>query len=145
MNHVCKSCGANLAGRWERLTPGLCWSLVKLWERVIKSDRNSVHLQKDLELNNNEYNNFQKLRYFGLIAKKRDEPGHWVITRRGAQFMHGKTKVNQRVRIFRNHIVEREEQMVDIFEILKCEQVWPSHRDFSQPEAVDTVVQSGLF
>lgn len=127
---TCPHCGAKTSGRWERLTPGLVRSLVALWTRVVESGVNSVHLRRDLELDKTAYNNFQKLRYFGLAIKDDTSPGHWLVTRRGAKFLHGRERVNQFVLIYRNHIQKRSEEMVDILDVLKCKQYWPSKHDF---------------
>lgn len=128
------------------MTPGIVRTLVKIWTRVIEKDMNSIHLQKDMDLDKNAYNNFQKLRYFGLVAKDKKNRGYWLITRRGAQFLHGKQEVNLRLKIFRNHIAERSETLVNIFDVLKCEQYWPSRDDFYQPmppPAQDIAVHAG--
>lgn len=149
MSETCAHCGAKLDGRWEKLTPGIVRNLVKLWVRVVDTGQNSVHLQRDLELDKNEYNNFQKLRYFALIAKDRKLRGHWLVTRRGAEFIHGKARVHQKVLIFRNHIKERSTETVGIFDVLKCDQYWPSKEDFITPvmPPIDysQASQAGLF
>jgi len=138
----CATCGRNLDGRWERLTPGICRTLVQFWTKVVEKKVNQVHLQRDLELDKNAYNNFQKLRYFGLVAKVKDMSGYWLITRRGAQFVHGKTRVNKQVRIFDNHIVERSLGTTSILEVMACQTYWPLAEWFIP---VDHVEQQHLF
>lgn len=146
MADCCNICGAKLTGRWERLTPGICRTLVKIWKHVVATRTNSVHLQRDLELDKNQYANTQKLRYFGLIAQVKDSPGSWLITRRGGLFLHGKTKVNRRLLIFRNHIKERSDETIDILEAMSCDTpTWPSAEWFITPEPVSRVVQQELF
>lgn len=136
----CPHCGAKLTGRWERLTPGIIKTLVKLWTEVLAKGVNDIHLQVEMALNNNEYNNFQKLRYFGLVAKVRGSNkqgdavsghGRWLITRRGAQFLHGTATVNRRVYIFRNHIEDRSVERVHVGDVFKEKQDWPRHEDFA--------------
>lgn len=122
----CDKCGANLDGRWERLTPGLCRTLIKIWGRVIAKNENRVHLAKDLDLSNNEYNNAQKLRYFALIAKVKGMSGYWLVTRRGAQFIRGQQKVHREVKIFRNHIQERSPDNVGILDVMSGPAYWPN-------------------
>lgn len=55
------------------------------------------------------YGNFQSLRYHGLITHVRDEndkpiKGHWLITRRGWEFLRGKREVNKFVMVQDGHI-----------------------------------------
>lgn len=139
-------CGANVTPRWEHLTRGMVSSLVKLWTRVVETGVNSVHLQRDLDLEKSAYNNFQKLRYFGLAVKDEKNSGHWLITRRGAKFLHGRQQVNRQVLIFRNHIVDRSDETVGVLDVLKCEQYWPSREDFfMDARPLDRAVQSELF
>ena len=127
----CDKCGARLEGRWEGLTPGIVRTLIKIWTRVIELDRNEIHLQRDLDLDNNAYNNAQKLRFFALIAHVADKPGYWLITHRGSEFIHDRQRVNKQVKIFRNHIQERSTEMVGILDVLKCgERTWPVREDF---------------
>lgn len=141
--NCCPVCKRSLDGRWERLTPGICRTLVKFWMKVVEKRVNQVHLQRDLELDKNAYNNFQKLRYFGLVAKVKEQSGYWLITRRGAQFVHGKQRVNRQVRIFDNHIVERSEETISILEAMSCDTYWPLAEWFIP--ASDHVEQAALF
>jgi hypothetical protein len=49
--------------------------LVKAIQFVHAHDRNEFHLQRDLELSHSEYANFQKLRYWGLVAQVPEKRG----------------------------------------------------------------------
>lgn len=139
-------CGAKTAARRESLTPGIVRNLVKIWTRVVETGVNSVHLQRDIDLDKNGYCNSNKLRYFGLIAKDKKQKGNWLITRRGAKFLHGKERVSKQVMIFRNRITERSDETVDVLEILKCEQYWPSRESFfADARPIERAVQSSLF
>jgi hypothetical protein len=116
-----------------------------LWTRVVETEVNAVHLQKDLDLTKSAFCNFQKLRYFGLIAHVKDRPGYWLVTRRGALFIHGKQRVNQRLLIFRNHIQERSMETVGILEVMACETYWPLAEWFIPAEAPQHIEQRQLF
>lgn len=124
----CHHCGA-LMKEWEhRLTPGLVNILMKFANQVKQSHKNDVHVRQDIGLTAPEFNNFQKLRYFGLVAKLRDDDdnhvrGHWLLTRRGGSFLRGDEAVHQTVTTFRNKITKRAEEKVFIWEVRK---------DFSQ-------------
>jgi len=68
----------------------------------------SLHLQKDVQLNKNEYNNFQKLRYFGLIEKDKNHSGNWKMTEQGLDFISGRLLIPTWVKTFRNKIIEKD-------------------------------------
>jgi predicted transcriptional regulator len=63
-------------------------------------------VQKDLSLTKNDYNNFQKLRYHGLVAKVKAKAGYWLITKRGGQFLRNEIAIPAGVKTFRNHVEE---------------------------------------
>lgn len=76
------------------------------------------------------FNNFQKLRYHGLITPIRDDDGkrikgQWLITRNGWEFLRGKKLMHAWVKVKDNRITERSEDLVslrnvatDMFEIV---------------------------
>lgn len=67
------------------------------------------------------YNNFQKLRYHGLIAKAtvngRLMRNEWVITRNGFRFLRGTLEIPKFVKIRQNHIVERAAECVSLSQV----------------------------
>ncbi len=91
--------------------------------RVIQKGENKIHLQKDLNLTKTEYNNFQKLRFHGLIARYKEDgkntAGCWLITKRGAEFLNGVISVPTRVKTFRNKVVEHDTDLVKVVDIIK--------------------------
>lgn len=108
---------------WHRLTPGLVSALVKLHRAVRYYNRNRIHIHDDMKigarpdfrLTDNEWTNFTKLRFHALAAKIDDEnnhSGYWLITRRGAQFLRGLTAVPQRVKTYRNRVIDHDEKLV---------------------------------
>ncbi len=54
-------------------------------------------------LTSTQIGNFTRARVHGLLARTKDEPGNWVLTRKGAQFLRG-------VRIAKLAIVEKGKQ-----------------------------------
>jgi hypothetical protein len=122
----CECCGAKLLGRWESVSKGLVKSLVKLKEQVIKTNTNSVHL-KHLTLSKSEYNNFQKLRYHGLVARVKNqsgeiETGYWLLTKRGNLFLNNTLSIPKKVLIFRNSIVDRSLEATKVKDVLVNEE-----------------------
>lgn len=67
------------------------------------------------------YNNFQKLRYHGLIAKYKvdGQPvrNQWVITRNGFRFLRGKIELPKFVLIKQNHVVDRAETTLSLTDV----------------------------
>ena len=114
----CPTCDASLDGRWENITKSQITLLNKLHRGIKRFNRNSIHLQDDLNLTKNEYNNFQKLRYNGLVAHA-DATGCWLMTRRGASFLKGEIDLPKGVLVFRNRIQKYATKRVDIKSVLK--------------------------
>lgn len=113
----CPHCGANISPRWERLSPGLVECLIKAVQVVHRKRKNRFHWHKDLALTNNQSHNFQKLRFHGLIAhyeKEDAEPGEWLITARGGEFLRGDASVPAKVLIFRNKVQDHGKDLVHI-------------------------------
>lgn len=119
----CPTCHAQMKVWQHRLTPGLVKLLIKFVAGVRASGKNDVHIQKELDLTRSEDANFQKLRYFGLVAKVMvggvHQKGHWLITRRGGQFLRGMEGVPVWVKTWRNHIEERSNDLVTISKFFK--------------------------
>jgi len=115
--------------KWKHtLTPGLVQALWKFAGAVGKKGRNEVHLIWDMEgkycLTKNEYNNFQKLRFFALVAKVKEngehKVGHWLLTRRGGQFLKGAEKVCRKVYTYRNEVVGHSDEKIHVKEFYRA-------------------------
>lgn len=94
------------------LTPGLVETLKK-FALGVKEKGNKIHTRRDIVLDISQYNNFQKLKYWGLVAKH-GEPGYWVLTRRGLQFLRGEINVPKKVLTEGNRKTGESLQEVDI-------------------------------
>lgn len=119
----CPYCGASLKEYWHKLTPLLVNGLVKMKQKIINKNENRIHLQNDLNLSKTEYNNFQKLRFHGLIAHYKDkngkkENGYWLITKRGNEFLKGSLAIPSRVKTFRNHVIDHDDHLVHIADVI---------------------------
>jgi hypothetical protein len=108
MTEYCHYCGASLKKYFHKLTPGLIFTLAKIYKKVSDKKENIVRMQ-ELDLNHSEYGNFQKLRFHALIAKYKIngvwKKGEWLLTKRGAEFLKGQIEIPFRVQTFRNKIV----------------------------------------
>ena len=59
----------------------------------------SFNLQKDLKLTKNQYNNFQKLQYWGLVEKQGGTT-YWIITELGRDFIKGIKSIDNKAFTF---------------------------------------------
>lgn len=105
----CPHCGANMKIWQQNLTQGLVEAFIVFSRTLKKIGKNEAHLQTDVNFSKNQYNNFQKLRYFGLVAKvkKADgthKSGYWLLTRKGLAFLRNELPCNKWVKTFRNAI-----------------------------------------
>lgn len=134
-NNVCPHCGAKMQDYWQRLSPGLVNTLVKFRQAILVKKENKVHVPNEVVFTKNEYNNFQKLRYHGLVAKVKDKEGnrvsaYWLITRRGNQFCKGEITVPEKVKTYRNKITEYGQRKVNIGHVLDKMPYWDKKEDF---------------
>lgn len=117
MTERCPYCGANMKAFYHTLTPGIVSILVKAIQFVHARGTNEFHLQKDLHLSVNEFSNYTKLRFHGLVAHVEGKPGYWLITSRGGQFLRGETSVPLKVKTFRNRVIDHSPELVHIDEL----------------------------
>ena len=87
-------------------------SFIELGQYLADNDKQTAHLQDDLSLTKNQYNNFNKLKYFGLVIKESN--GRWGIDVDGWGFLSGAMRAHKKVRTFRNKVVETSEETVGI-------------------------------
>ena len=113
-DHKCEHCGANISSIEHSLSLGLVNSLRKFATAIKKKKINEAHLQKECGLSFTEHNNFQKLGYFGLVAKKKGKSGYWVLTRNGGAFLRNELAIPKNVRTFRDFKIDESEKTVKI-------------------------------
>lgn len=93
---VCPCCNQKIVTYKHKLNKGLCNALWKLHKA------GGVGKLKELNLTNNEFGNFQKLAYFGLVFKK---TSNWYITSKGIDFITGEGKAPEAVYTKNNVII----------------------------------------
>ena len=133
--NCCPNCGASMKVHNQRLSKGLVKLLIQFKGKVLELNRNEIHLQKDLKLTNNQFGNFQKLRYHGFIAKVYDKEtklhkgGYWLLTKKGNQFVKSEISTAQSVFTFRNKIVDKSPNKVFLSEVLNDESlpIWDDY------------------
>ena len=124
-------------------------NLVKTFKKFVEAVRykgiNEIHLQTELELTHNEYNNFQKLRYFGLVYyadMDNRKSGKWICTRLGGMFIRMEIDIIDWVVTEDNHIVEKSENKIwidDCFHNAYGKDYWQREFKFT-----DNIQQSKL-
>lgn len=129
---ICPNCGAKMQKYWQSLTPGLLTCLVKFARTAQKLRQRSVHL-KNVGFTRNEYNNFQKLRYFDMVAFGAGE-GEWEVTSFGWDFIRGKVTCSKRVLTYRAKVEDRDPEQVRIWTVLGETPVY-WQKEFSGPVA----------
>lgn len=117
----CPHCGASMTVWRHNINIGLVDSLRKMANEIRKTGVNSVNVRTELNLTKVRYNNFQKLRYFGLVHHVKHNgmsvKGNWLITKRGWAFLRGDIAVSRYILTFRNRIEARSDARKYIFEI----------------------------
>jgi hypothetical protein len=99
------------------LTPGLINTLKK-FALAVRNKGNKIHIRHDLTLDISENNNFQKLKYWGLVAKfkmgNQHLSGYWVLTRLGSEFLKGQKDVAHKVFTEDNQKVNESKERINI-------------------------------
>jgi hypothetical protein len=84
-SETCACCAHTATAYTHNLNKPLISALKQLVE-FYQVNYRRANLQKDLMLTKNQYNNFQKLQYFGLVHR---EAGGYVPTSKGTAFIKG--------------------------------------------------------
>lgn len=112
---ICPTCGAKIVEYKHSINRTLVSCLHRL-----NSLGGRARLDK-MQLDNTQFANFQKLRYFGL-AVPTNEHNEWQITNLGVWFLQGRIQVSRFV-ITKNAVVIRKSQeVVFINEVKDCVQ-----------------------
>ena len=115
----CKTCNAQMKIWEHQLSPGLVASLLKFARLVRENGENNVKFSDLVEGESVSFGtNFQKLRYWGLIAHVMEDGnrvgGRWLLTHLGGAFLRGEKLVPSHVRTWGNHIEWKSEVLVGI-------------------------------
>jgi hypothetical protein len=91
-----------------------------------------------LELTRNQWDNFQKLRYWDLVARYTDKEGIrkggvWTITSKGIEFVLGRIKVPKSVWTYRGERVRYEGDEVLIFHVHEGYRYMADYAEESKP------------
>lgn len=100
MSKTCATCGAKTVKYSHSFNCGLAEGL-----KILADAGGGPINLKHLDLTRNQWDNFQKLRYWDLVARTL-ERGVWQITDRGRQFVSGTISIKRGVKTFRGERVE---------------------------------------
>lgn len=122
---VCKECHQIVKqAHKETLNKSLLEGLQRAAKSIVASGVNDFDIHEIVD-DYNLYNNFQKLRYFGLVHHVTDKRskarirGHWLITRNGWAFLRGDLNICKWVKIRNNHIIERSPETLSVKDVYR--------------------------
>ncbi len=114
---VCQYCGASMMKHSQNFSKALGSILLTLACKF--KEEEPFHPQRDIILSKNQYNNLQKLRYFGLIKKVYTnglrDGGFWCLTGLTKYVLNGK-KIPKKKWTFRNEVVGRSNEEITLYE-----------------------------
>jgi hypothetical protein len=101
---TCEHCGAKIVEYKHSFSKALAIGLYRLYQ-----ENRPVNI-KHLGLTRNQWDNFQKLRYWGLVAKAVDDAGKrvggcWAVTQLGVDFIENGTSIQKFVWTYRGETV----------------------------------------
>lgn len=121
MGKRCEACGSVIQQTHKETLNKMKLTMLKAGaSRVIETNKNDFQLH-ELSGNINSYNNFQKLRYHGLIhyvtRNGVRQRGHWLITRNGWAFLRGEITLPKYVLVKNNHIESKSDRHITVREV----------------------------
>lgn len=109
----CPTCGHAIMRHKHRFSNSLAQIFIQLSSKF--GERAPFHLQKDFTFTKNQYNNFQKLQYWGLVEKcfikSQRVGGYWQLTHRADALLRG-GDIPHFVVTFQNKVVEESEYKI---------------------------------
>lgn len=103
----CDSCGHIITAFTHVINAQLVIALRQLYD-FYTLKKKPCNLQKHLNLTKNQYNNFQKLQYFGLVIR---DQGGWVPTMKGEMFLYGEMPILKRVITFGKEVLSETHEL----------------------------------
>jgi hypothetical protein len=96
-NNTCECCGAKTVKYKHNFNVGLFAGLLKLYNYGAPASL------KDLNLTVNQFNNFQKLRYWKLVENEKNK---WTISKHGIDFINQNIKIPKQVTTYRKETID---------------------------------------
>lgn len=115
----CPHCDATMVEYSHRLSCGILFALVRLYETA----KTAPFPIRELDLSHPQMSNFQKLQYWGLaeMSKTADDRkgGVWAVTLFGESFVHGHAGVKDIAVTYRGKVQRLEGDEVSISSVLE--------------------------
>ena len=127
---VCEHCGASMVEYKHGLSEGLVTGLI----RIAKIEK-PINI-KELRLTRNQWDNFQKLRYWDLVVQANGgklKGGVWAITMKGLDFVKGKISVPKSVWTYRGGFLRYDGEEVRIHVIVNGYKFQDDYYNESKP------------
>lgn len=109
---ICPTCGQKPPTTYKYILDDLDVSaLLKVWQAVIEQKQNKIDVS-NIGLSQSERLRMTQLRFHALLAKARNAKGKhisntWLITKWGADFLHGRMKLMPYVDTRLNKVIRR--------------------------------------
>lgn len=121
---VCTCCGNIVTYYTECLQKNMIYGLIELY------NFGGAAKLKDLQLDNNVHNNFQKLQYFDLAYRSGSQI--WKITEFGKRFLKGDQPCYTRLKRRKDHIISYEGDLVYISDLADLDYI--KDKDYYQEQ-----------
>lgn len=149
---LCPHCGASMVEYRHTFNEALAEGLFRLYQAGTP-----VNL-KTLELDRNQWDNFQKLRYWDLVEKFINDEGNrvggtWLVTPHGKDFVEGHTTIQRNVFTYRGERVRYEGKTVFFknnhpgqykTRLEYADEAVPHDGSFVSPTQIDTEVEAEI-
>lgn len=127
----------------HNLSKGLCSALVVFSKQKMPANPNK------LKLTHNQLANWQKLRYWGLVEKVKEEGesigGMWQLTPMGVLFVRNKISIQKWAWTYRGKVLRLDGDKVSIDQVLETYKTKPEYVADAQPVHVFDDDQRTLF
>lgn len=123
LKECCPHCGQSVMKHTHSMSESMANTFLKVPMFV------KFHLQKDLTLTKNQYANFQKLKYWGLVEQVKDQSGWWRVTEYGRRFAFGEISISKSVITFNNRAVDTHGPFVFIYQ---CTGTWKKREEYAK-------------
>jgi hypothetical protein len=114
MKKTCFNCGASMMDHRHSLSKSLLRGLFKFWGASLGTPMNL----KEAGLTRNQWDNFQKLRYFGLVRQfEGKKNGVWQVTGSGERFLFGERTSRKTAVTYRGEWISWEGPWISFSEV----------------------------
>lgn len=143
---VCHACGQKIKeAHKEQINKHKLTMLQTVATHVTRTGINNFGLAEIFDKDTNSYNNFQKLRYHGLVHHVKENgipvPGRWLVTRNGWRFLRGDLELSKYVMILDNTIVEHSPDTIDVKSVYRGSEYIATIFEYFDDEGRPTAVR----